>query len=342
MTTSRAQIRSLLRSGPVEIGGRPPASGTPPAWGIVLAFAAIYLIWGSTYLGIRYAVETIPPLLMMAVRHTTAGIAVYTWTRWRGMPRPTGRQWFYAVTAGFFLFLIGHGSLAWAEQKVPSGLAALLCSTLPLWMVLLGWGTGLERKLGARAWAGVVLGFAGVALLIGLAAFSQGTRLNLIAAAAVLLSSFSWAVGTLYCKSVRMPNSAVLAASMQMLTGGVWLFLAATVSGEAAGFQIASLTMRSALALLYLIVFGSIIAFTAFTWLSKVASPSKISTYAYVNPAVAVFVGWAVAGEVISWRAIVATAVILAGVALVTTRKRLSVPLDEAVDALELPAAVGE
>ncbi len=322
LTGSAVDIRSLLRSGDViEIGTRPEhgTSARHSRAAIVAGFAAIYLVWGSTYLGIRYAVETIPPLLMMAIRHSTAGVLVYAWARARGAAAPTRKQWGYAIVTGAMLFLAGHGALAWAEQKVPSGLAALLCATLPLWTVLLGRINGAERKLGAKAWAGILLGFVGVGVLIGPDALHQTGALTLIGAAAAIFSAFAWAAGTIYSKGVRLPESTVVSAAMQMLTGGAWLFLLAFVSGEAAHVHLASVSLRSVLALAYLTVFGSIVAFTVFTWLLTVASPSHVSTYAYVNPVVAVFIGWALAGEQIGLHTIAATIIILASVALVNT-----------------------
>ena len=324
-----SDIRTLLRSGPeVEIGvasvRRPGRERvlTPSRVSIVLGFAAIYLIWGSTYLGIRYAVETIPPLLMMGIRHTVAGLLVYAWARRKGTAAPSARQWGYAFVAGAFLFLAGHGILAWAEEKVPSGLAALLCATLPLWTVILGRIKGAESRLSGKAWAGILLGFAGVALLFAPELLTHTGTLDVLAAAAAMFSSFAWSVGTIYSKSVRLPSSTVLSASMQMLAGGAWLLLAAVVTGEAGQVHLGSVTARSVLALAYLTVLGSIVAFTVFTWLLTVASPSRVSTYAYVNPVVAVFIGWALAGEAIGVHTIAATVIILAGVALVNTRKK--------------------
>lgn len=302
------------------------AARNPSRIRLILAFAAIYLIWGSTYLGIRYAVETIPPLLMMGMRHSVAGALVYAWARRRGAAAPELRQWLYAAIAGAFLFLGSHGSLAWAEQRVPSGLAALLCATLPLWTVLLARIGGAERALGARAWTGLALGFSGVALLIGPDALRQ--RLDVLPAATVLLGAFLWSVGTIYSKGARMPSSAVLSAAMQMVSGGILLFIAGAATGEVNQLHVSSITARSVLSLAYLIVFGSIIAFTAFTWLVQVSTPSMVSTYAYVNPVIAVFVGWALAGEPLGLRTLAATAVILAGVALVSTRRRLPVTED--------------
>lgn len=326
LTENSAEIRSLLRSGEVvEIGARAERPGERhPSHSraqVILGFAALYLIWGSTYLGIRYAVETIPPLLMMALRHSTAGALVYVWAR-RSAPAPTRKQWGYAAIAGAMLFLAGHGTLAWAEQKIPSGLAALLCATLPLWTVLLVRIEGLEPTLTAKAWAGILLGFAGVGLLIGPDAFHHAGTFSLLAAGAALFSSFIWGVGTLYAKGAPLPRSTVLSAAMQMLMGGAWLFVLSVATGEAARVHLSQVSARSVLALAYLTVFGSIIAFTVFTWLMTVASPSHVSTYAYVNPVIAVFIGWGLAGEQIGVRTIAATIVILASVALVNTRMR--------------------
>ena len=322
-----SEVRKLLYSGSgIEIGARAASrarhAGDSRAVRVALGFAAIYLIWGSTYLGIRFAVETLPPFLMMALRHTLAGSVVYAWARRRGAARPEFRHWVSAAAVGAILFLGGHGVLAWGEQRVPSGLAALMCATLPLWMVLAGKMTGVEGRLGSRVWAGLLLGFAGVALLVGPDALRAGGNLNFPAVGAVLLSALLWAVGTIWSKGVELPKSSALSAAIQMLMGGLSLMIASAAAGEWSRFHPAGVSVRSWLALLYLIVFGSIVAFTVFTWLMCVSKPSRVSTYAYVNPVVAVFLGWALASEVIGGRTVAATAIILMGVALVNTRQR--------------------
>jgi drug/metabolite transporter (DMT)-like permease len=317
-----SQIRTVLRSCEVEIGTaseRPRRTQLVPTHSrtqVVLGFAAIYLIWGSTYLGIRYAVETIPPLLMMGIRHSVAGACVYGWARLRGTPAPQRRQWLFAAIAGGLLFLGSHGTLAWAEQRVPSGLAALLCATLPLWTVLLAAVDGTQRRLGFRALAGILLGFGGVALLIGPSAWQR--QLPWLPAAVVPFGTLLWVAGTSYTRRASLPSSKVLSAAMQMISGGALLLIAAWLTGEAHHLQPAAITLRSIVALAFLIVFGSIIAFTVYTWLVTVSSPSMVSTYAYVNPVVAVLIGWALADEPIGWRTIAAAAIILAGVALVS------------------------
>lgn len=320
-----AQIIALLRSGQiVAIGGSEPEEAGPgknakqrcvSSVRLILAFAAVYLIWGSTYLAIRYAVETIPPLLMMGARHLTAGTLLYVWLRQRGTPAPLRAHWKHASVAGAFLFLGSHGSLAWAEQKVPSGLAALLCATLPLWIVLLTRLMDRKRSLSGQLIAGLFLGFAGVGILIGPAAWRAGSSTNLIYIGIILAGAFLWAVGTIYTQRVSLPPSSGLSAAMQMIAGGVALFGAGFASSQR--LHLSEFTPKSVFSLGYLIVFGSLVAFTAFTWLHKVSSPMRISTYAYVNPVVAVFVGWLLAGEALLVRTLVATVIILAGVAVV-------------------------
>ena len=319
MPNEISEIRSLLRSGTLkEIGGRksPPAP-RPTTAALVAAFAAIYLIWGSTYLAIRYAIETLPPLLMMGIRHLCAGAALYAWTRLRGTPAPKLREWLHPALIGALLFLGGHGSLAWAEQHVPSGIAALLVATLPMWIVVLARIKGTERRFGGRALSGLVLGFAGVAVLFGPDVLQHSGEVNLLGAGAVLFGTFIWAAGTIYMRSVKMPDSPVISSAMQMLAGGAALMVAATLTRETSNFHLSAVSGRSWLALAYLAVFGSIIAFTAYSWLHTVATPSRVATYAYVNPVVAVLLGWLLAAEPMGFYTVIAMVVILAGVALV-------------------------
>ena len=293
----------------------------PTTTGLVTAFAAIYLIWGSTYLAIRFAIETIPPLLMMGIRHLMAGTILYLWTRWRGTPAPTWRDWLHPALIGAILFLGGHGSLAWAETRVPSGIAALLVATLPMWVVVLARMKGTERQLSGQAVSGLALGFVGVLVLFGPDALRHNRELNLLGAAAVLFGTFIWAAGTIYMRSVKMPDSAVISSAMQMLAGGVALTISAALMGETKSFHLAAVSGRSWLALGYLTLFGSIFAFTAYNWLHTVAPPSRVSTYAYVNPLVAVLLGWALASEPLGAFTLMATAIILVGVALVNRGK---------------------
>jgi len=319
-----SEIRALLRSGELADIGSARASRRvgPSTAGLITAFAAVYLIWGSTYLGIRYAVETIPPLLMMGLRHSSAGALLYAWARWRGAPAPTWREWVHPALIGALLFLGGHGSLAWAEQRVPSGIAALLVATLPMWIVLLARIAGIERRLSLRALIGLVLGFAGVAVLFAPDVLRHNGDLSLIGSGAVLLGTFIWAAGTIYMRSVKMPESPAMSSAMQMLAGGVALGIAATISGETSSFHWAAVSMRSWLAFAYLVTFGSLVAFTAYSWLHMVAPPSRVATYAYVNPVVAVLLGWVLASEPISLLTVAAMLIILVGVGLVNSGQR--------------------
>ncbi len=307
----------------------PESLERPPLGKIVAAYAAIYLIWGATYLAIRYAVQTIPPLLMMGSRHLIAGTLLYAWTRLRGAGKPKAIHWLGAAVAGGLLFLGDHGLLAWAEQRVPSGLAALLSATLPFWMVAFTRFLGLEKKLGARAVIGLVVGLVGVALLVGPNSFRATHGEELLGAGAILLGAILWVVGSLYCRGTRLPTSPSLSAAMQMISGGALLFCAAILMGEMGRLHLEAVTLRSIISLAFLILFGSIVAFGSYVWLLRVSSPSRISTYAYVNPLVAVFLGWSLAGEAVNWTTILAAALILIGVALVNTRNAAEIATEK-------------
>lgn len=257
---------------------------------------------------------------MMGTRHLIAGTLLYAAMRWRGAPKPKPVHWVGAIVAGGFLFLGDHGLLAWAEQRVPSGLAALLSATLPFWMVAAARLEGIEPKLNFRALAGLAIGLAGVAFLVGPGPFGQASWGYLVGAGAILFGAVLWVVGSLYARGARLPDSPLLSAAMQMISGGALLVVAGTLIGEAGRIHMDGLTLRAMLSLAYLILFGSIVAFGSYVWLLRVSPPSRISTYAYVNPLVAVFLGWSMAGEAVTSRTIVAAALILIGVALVNTR----------------------
>ena len=284
---------------------------------VAIALGAVYLIWGSTYLAIRFAIETIPPFLMAGARYLTAGILLYGWSRLRGAPRPSLAQWRPAVIIGALLLLMGNGGVVWAEQRVSSGLAALLISTEPLWIVLMVWLRDREQRPGGRVIAGLLLGFIGLVLLVRPS--SSGGGLDPLGVVAVLIASLSWAWGSLYSQRAKLPDSPLLSTSMQMLSGGGLLFLASALTGEPARFALAEVSARSLLSLAYLVVFGAILAFTAYVWLLRSASAVLVSTYAYVNPVVAVLLGWAFAGEPLTRGTLVSAAVILTGVALISS-----------------------
>jgi drug/metabolite transporter (DMT)-like permease len=282
---------------------------------ILMAFAALYVIWGSTYLAIRYAIETLPPFLMAGLRFVAAGGILYVWTRLRGAAPPDRGHWKAAALIGGLMLLGGNGAVVWAEQRVPSGVTALLVATVPLWMVVLS-----RTRPDSRVLGGLVLGFAGLALLLGPAQFAGGRRIDPAGAGVLVLGSLSWTAGSLVSRRARLPSSQLLAIAMEMLAGGTLLLAASLVSGDAAGFHPGNLSARSGLSLLYLIVLGSLVGFTAYIWLLRVVDPSRVATYAYVNPLVAVFLGWALAGEPLTPRTMLAATVIVGAVALITSR----------------------
>jgi drug/metabolite transporter (DMT)-like permease len=284
---------------------------------IALALGAVYVIWGSTYLAIRFAIETIPPFLMAGTRYVTAGLLLYGWSRLRGAPRPSLVNWRSAVLVGAALLLMGNGGVVWAEQRVSSGLVALLICTEPLWIVLLVWLRSRGEKPNPRVLAGLALGFVGLVILVKPGSSSGG--IDPWGAVVVLIASLSWAWGSIYGQRARLPSSPLLSTGMQMLCGGSLQLLVSMILREPSRFAVAQVSGKSLLALGYLIVFGAIIAFTAYVWLLKAAPPVLVSTYAYVNPVVAVFLGWAFAGEPITGTTMIAAAVILTGVALISS-----------------------
>jgi drug/metabolite transporter (DMT)-like permease len=286
---------------------------------LVLAFAAIYLIWGSTFLAIRYAIETLPGFLMAAVRFVTAGALLCMWAKWQGATLAEGRPRRAAFTSGLLLLFLGHGSVVLAVHWVPSGLAALLMSTTPLWVALLEWALPGGRHPGGRVTAGILMSFLGIIMLIGVGDLRSGT-IDFLGAAILAVSSLCWAAGTIYSRSVKISASPLMTSGMQMLWGGVFLFGAAVLNGDLNGFSPTSVSFRSIVALLYLIFFGSILAFTAYSWLIKVTSPARAITSAYVNPVVAVLLG-AAAGEPLTYRMSVAMLTIVLGVFVTTNAK---------------------
>jgi drug/metabolite transporter (DMT)-like permease len=314
-----------------------PLTGTaakaPPRARLLAAFAAVYVIWGSTYLFIRFAVETLPPFVMAGARFAVAGAILYLWARMRGAPAPTRAEARGAAIAGLFLLLGGNGAVAWAEQRVPSGVTALLVATLPVWIVLLDWMRPGGVRPRAGVFAGLALGLVGLTLLVGRGALDDGGA-DLVGAGVLLLGSILWATGSLYVRHNPRPSSALVTNAVQMLAGGAALLLAGTVAGELTRLDLGAASTRSLLSLLYLIIAGSLIGFTAYTYLLQVSTPAKVSTYAYVNPVVAVFLGWAFAGEEITARTLLAAAVILAGVAIITVAGRAEAGTDDVRSAL--------
>lgn len=312
-----------------------PASGAAPArWHLLAAFAAIYLIWGSTYIAIRFAVETVPPFFLGAVRFMLAGLVMFVWAWAQGAAMPTRRQWRAAAFAGFLLFVLNNGGLVWASQYVPSGMAALLIGATPMWMVLLDWWrpTVHGRRAGGirpsnMVFAGLLLGFFGILLLVNPGGLADAGHEYAVGVVVILAASVAWAAGSLYSRQSEQPASPILSTSMQLLCGGVMLLAVSAGAGEIAGLDVSAITARSALSWLYLGVFGSIIGFGSYVWLLRVSTTAKVATYAYVNPVVAVFLGWALANEPITPRTILAATIIIAAVMMINrARSRAAAP----------------
>jgi drug/metabolite transporter (DMT)-like permease len=299
----------------------PDAAGLGPTRGrVALAFAAVYVLWGSTYLAIRFGVETIPPFLMAGTRHLVAGLLLYIWMRSRGTPRPSATHWKSAAIIGGLMLLGGNGLVTWAEQRVPSGLAALIVASVPIWMAVL---EGLEKRArpGGAVIAGLLLGLAGIALLVAPGRFAGNGHVDPIGALALLAAALCWSFGSLYSRRVPLPASTFTATAMEMIAGGTWLWVAGLLFGEGSRLHLSAISMRSAVSLAYLILFGSLIGFTAYVWLLKATTTARVSTYAYVNPIVAVALGALFAGEVITARVAIAALVIVGSVALIITSR---------------------
>ena len=293
---------------------------SPARWLVLSAFAIVYLVWGSTYLAIRFAIENFPPFLMASSRFLIAGSVLYAFARrFGGAAAPTRAEWRTTAIVGVLLLVFGNGLVVWAELSVASGVAALIVGVVPCCMVLVDWLRPNGSRPGVQVVMGLVLGLMGLLVLIGPDALMGGGRPNGLGVAALILASFTWAVGSIYSRHAPMPRSPVLATGMEMLAASVGLAVLAIARGELApSVGILPLSLLSILGWLYLIVFGSIIAFTAYVWLLQVSTPARVSTYAYVNPVVAVLLGFAIAGEPLTTRMMVAAAVIVSGVVLIT------------------------
>jgi len=282
---------------------------------VFLAFFSIYVIWGSTYLAIRYAVQDIPPLYTAGFRHLTAGTILLLWCFWKRL-RPTWAQIRASFVIGAFFFLGGHGSLHWAEQHVPSGLASLLIAIEPILVFLLSAIAAKEWRMNGFLFAGILFGLGGVALLMGRSALNSGPGV-FTGSLAVLFGALSWSLGIIYSRRSHLSGSPLLLSALSLLAGSFQLLIAGTVAREYRGFSLSAVSTRSWLALLYLILFGSVIAFTAYNWLMERYSPTLVATHTYVNPIVAVFLGWLFAGEAITFNVCIATAMVVAAVMLV-------------------------
>ncbi len=289
---------------------------------LITAFAAVYLLWGSTFLAIRFAVATLPPFLMAGTRHLVAGAVLYPLARLRSGEQPTRANWSAAALMGALLLFGGNGGVSWAEQIVPSGVAALLVATVSLWMVILDWLRPGGVRPGGRVIFGLILGFGGLMFLVGPSKLAGSGRVDPLGATVLLLASLSWATGSVFSRRLALPRSPLLGTALQSLAGGGLLIFVGLLTGQGAALHWGAVSLRSVLALGYLIVFGSLLGFSAYTWLLAHAPPARVATYAYVNPVVAVFLGWALAGERLTLRTLLAAAVIIAAVVLVITARR--------------------
>src|ERR1019366_3220115 len=327
-----AQIMAMIRSGRmINIGGRPVLAPKPRksatdrsrAYSIqlALAFVAIYIIWGSTYLAIRYAVETIPPLVTAGIRHSIAGTILLAWAWARGF-RPTRAHWLSGLVVGALFFLIGHGTLHWAEQYVGSGLAALLLATEPMFILVLAWSMG-QQKISRLSALGLGLGVLGVATLTGVELTVKGS--SLLALMAVLVGSLAWSAGVVISPKLKLPSDALGRTALPTICGAVMLLAAAALTGEFHATHWAGISSKSILGLAYLIVFGSVVAFTAYTWLLQRCPPALVATHTYANPVVAVFLGWLLASEPLTMRAVLGPGGFLGAIILIRRGEQTAV-----------------
>ncbi len=293
----------------------------PPAWKILLAFAIIYFVWGSTFLFIRIGVREVPPFLLAAMRFFPAGVVLYVWLLAKGEGSPTARQWLSAFLLGLLIFVFDYGLLFWAEQRVPSGIAAVLLATIPVFMALseiLFLGT---QRLTIRLALALLVGLAGVAVLMSRSLNLGGVPIDRAGAIALLVAAINWSIAAALTRKLPLPASKVMSSGMQMLAGGVLLSLASAILGEFHDFHLSAVSRTAWFALGYLIVAGSIIAFTAYVWLIHHESPTKVGTYAYVNPVVAVILGYFFGAEPLGVRTILGTLFVLISVVLITTAR---------------------
>lgn len=305
-------------------------------WKTLLAFAIIYLVWGCTFLAIRIGVREVPPFLLAAARFLIAGVALCTWALVRGERLPSGRQWKFVALLGFLMFAVDYGLLFWAEQRVPSGIAAVMLSaTIPVFMALSEIIFLRTQKLTVRLGVALIVGVGGVAVLMSRSLNLGGSAIDHAGAVALIVASVSWSVASTLTRKLPLPESKVMSSGAQMLAGGVLLALAAGLFGEFRNFSVWTVSRAAWFALLYLIVPGSIVAFTAYLWLLQHESPTKVGTYAYVNPLVAVIVGYFLGGEALDLRTILGTLFVLISVVVITTTgttKTGALALENSVD----------
>ncbi len=289
----------------------------PATWLIVLAFALVYLIWGSSYIGIRFAVQTIPPFFMAGFRFLVAGLLLFAWGRLRGAPMPTRSNWRSAVIATIPLFLVNNSLLVWSQsQGLPSGLAAVVIASTPMWVVLITWFSPGGKRPSWMVMTGIALSSIGIVALANPAQALQA-HFNPLLVLAPLIAAIAWAVGSLYGRTADLPKDAPLSTGLQLMAGGVMVLILSAVTGDMARFDPARISTESWIAWVHLGLMASVVAFTAFTWLMRNIAPARVMTYAYVNPVIAVFLGWLLANETLDGATLLAAAVIIGGVFLI-------------------------
>ena len=304
------------------------------------AFTALYLIWGSTFLGIRFAIETIPPFLMAGARFLIAGVIMYAIAWSQGIGKSTWANWRTSLIIGACLILGGNGGVTVSEKYIDSGLAALIVAIVPIYIVVLGWAAGIAPRPTPIVWLGLVGGFVGVGILLGpaLRFSSNGGQHPAIGMSILLVSSFIWSAGSLYSRTAKHAASPFLTAAQQMLCGGLLLLLTSFATGETRRFHPHSVSILSLVSFAYLIIIGAVVGYTAYIWLLRHCDPAKVATYAYVNPIVAVLLGAAFAGETLTMRTLIAGALIIGSVALVITAQQLRARAEPAISAAMEPA----
>jgi drug/metabolite transporter (DMT)-like permease len=298
-----------------------PVAPRPPTWKILLAFAIIYLVWGSTFLAIRIGVREVPPFLLAAMRFLAAGLVIYFWMLAHGEPAPTSRQWMSALLVALLIFVLDYGLLFWAEQRVPSGVAAVMLATIPAFMASSEIIILRTQQLTVRLAVALLIGLAGVAVLLSRSLHLGGVPVDRAGALALIVAAISWSIASALTLKLPLPPSRVMSSGAQMLAGGILLALTAAALGEFRHFQPSMVSRAAWLSLLYLIVAGSIVAYTAYVWLIHHESPTKVGTYAYVNPVVAVLLGYFLADESLGRRTILGTLLVLVSVVVITTAR---------------------
>ena len=295
------------------------AASPPRAWKVLLAFAIIYFVWGSTFLAIRVGVREVPPFLLAGIRFLIAGIVLYAWMRARGTPSPTAREWGGVSLLAILIFVLDYGLLFWAERRVPSGIAAVMMATIPVFMAMGEIVFLRTQRLTVRLGLALLVGMAGVAVLVGHSMSLGEAPIDTAGACALIVAAISWSVAASLTRKLPLPAAKAMSSGAQMLAGGALLTITAVLLGEFQGFHVQAVSRGAWLALAYLIVAGSIVGFTAYVWLLHHESPTKVGTYAYVNPVVAVLVGYFLGGEAIGARTIAGTLLVLMSVVVITT-----------------------